>query len=306
MTEKNMFVEKKMGFFNSFDGTPIYYEIRGQGEPVVFIYGIACLMNHWHCQVEHFSKTHQVILFDIRGHHKSTPVGNFNHLKLDDLALDLKGLLQHLNIDRAHMVGHSYGVPYIIKTWQLFPEIIRSVVFINGFARNPLKKLFGFEFVEPLFNFIRTQHAKAPDLWSTLWRGMIDNPIAFQLAALAGGFNLRLTQYKDIEMYGRGVSRLELPVFFELFEELLKFDGTDVLPTITCPALILAGDKDLLTPPSYQEEMHQAIQGSELMKIPYGSHCSQLDFPEFVNLKIDSFLGQLTSDLIQPTPVKPI
>ena len=291
--EQPQFIEKKSGSFKSFDGTPIYYEVRGQGEPLVFIYGIACLMNHWHFQVEHFAKTHQVILFDIRGHHKSLPIGDFNHLTLEDLVKDLKGLLQHLEIKTAHMVGHSYGVPYILKTWQLFPEIIRSATFINGFARNPLKKLFGFEFVEPLFQFLRTQHAKSPDLWNTLWRGMIDNPIAFQLAALAGGFNIRLTQFKDIEMYGRGVSRLDLPVFFALFEQLLHFEGSEILPTITCPVLILAGDKDLLTPPAFQEEMHHNIAGSELMKIPYGSHCSQLDFPDFVNLKLAEFLNRI-------------
>jgi pimeloyl-ACP methyl ester carboxylesterase len=292
MTDKNLFIEKSIGTFKALDGTPIYYEVRGQGEPMVFIYGIACLMNHWHHQVEFFSKTNKVILFDIRGHHKSTPVSNLNNLTMEHLAFDLKGLLNHLDIKKAHLVGHSFGVPYLIKAYDQFPEIFRTATFINGFARNPLKKLFGIEFVEPFFNFLREQHRKSPDLWNALWRGMIDNPIAFQVAALAGGFNIRLTQFKDIEMYGRGVSRLELPVFFQLFEQLLQFDGTSILPNIECPTLILAGDKDMLTPPSYQTEMHDLIRGSELMKIPYGSHCSQLDFPDFVNLKISEFINR--------------
>lgn len=293
MTEKNHFIEKTTGTIQSLDGTPIYYEVRGKGEPIVFIYGIACLMNHWHHQVEHFSKTHKVILFDIRGHHKSTPVTDINNMKFDHLAFDVKTLLNHLEIKKAHFVGHSFGVPYMIKTYEQFPEIFKSLTFINGFARNPLKKLFGFEFVEPLFQFLRDQHRKSPDLWNTLWRGMIDNPVAFQLAALAGGFNLKLTQFKDIEMYGRGVSRLELPLFFELFEQLLQFDGNHILTTINKPVLILAGDKDMLTPPAYQVEMHELIQNSELMKIPYGSHCSQLDFPDFVNLKLSDFLRMI-------------
>ena len=294
MTDNNLvFIEKKTGTYKAFDGTPIYYEVRGQGEPMLLIYGIACLMNHWHHQVEYFAKTHQVILFDIRGHHKSTPVNNLSNLKLEHLAFDLKGLLNHLGHKKAHIVGHSFGAQYILKTYEQFPEIFSSMVFINGFSRNPLKKVFGLDLIEPLFNFLRDQHRKSPDLWNTLWRGLIDNPVAFQLAALAGGFNIRLTQFKDIEMYGRGVSRLELPVFFELFEQLLQFNGLDILPTITCPALILAGDKDLLTPPSYQLEMHEKISGSELTKIPYGSHCSQLDFPEYVNLKIADFLDRI-------------
>ena len=104
------------------------------------------------------------------------------------------------------------------------------------------------------------------------------------------GFNIRLTQFKDIEMYGRGVSRLELIYFFELFEQLLQFEGSSVLPNIDCPTLIIAGDKDNLTPISFQREMHKAIRNSEFLLIPYGSHCSQLDFPDFVNLKLREFV----------------
>ena len=284
------FIEKKTGYYEAMDGTPIYYEVHGKGEPIVFIYGIACLMNHWHPQVEFFSKTHQVILFDIRGHHKSTPVRNLDNMTFEHLAFDLKGLINHLGHKSAHVVGHSFGVPYQIKAYEQFPEIFRSLIFINGFARNPLKKLFGLEFVEPLFQFLKTQHAKSPDLWNSLWRSMVDNPLAMQVAALSGGFNIKLTQLKDIEMYCRGVSRLELPLFFRLFEQLLNFDGTNVLSSIDKPTMVIAGDRDFLTPPSYQRELVEKIHGAEYVLIPYGSHCCQLDFPEFLNLKLRDFL----------------
>lgn len=284
------FIEKQTGYYTALDGTPIYYEVHGKGEPIVFIYGIACLMNHWHPQVEFFSKTHQVILFDIRGHHKSVPVKNIENMSFEHLAFDLKGLLNHLGHKSAHVVGHSFGVPYQIKTYEQFPEIFRSLTFVNGFARNPLKKLFGLEFVEPLFQFLKNQHASAPDLWNSLWRSMVDNPLAFQIAALSGGFNIKLTQFKDIEMYCRGVSRLELPLFFKLFEHLLNFEGTHILPHIDKPSLVIAGDRDFLTPSSYQKELVAQIPHAEYVLVPYGSHCCQLDFPEFLNLKLKDFI----------------
>ena len=283
------FVEKKTGYYTAIDGTPIYYEVRGEGEPIVFIYGIACLMNHWHSQVEFFSKTHQVILFDIRGHHKSVPVADLNNLTFEHLAFDLKGLLNHLGHKSAHVVGHSFGVPYQLKAYEQFPEMFKSLVFVNGFARNPLKKLFGLDFVEPLHKFLKEQHSKHPDLWNTLWRNLVDNPVAFQVAALAGGFNLKLTQFKDIEMYGRGVSRLELPLFFKLFEELLAFDGLHILGGIDKPCLIISGERDFLTPPDYQRELRENIKDSEFLFVPYGSHCCQLDFADFINLKLQDF-----------------
>lgn len=84
-----MTIEKESGVFESFDKTPIYYEVRGEGEPLILIYGIACLMNHWHFQMEHFSKNYKVISFDIRGHHKSQPLGNPQNLKISDLVEDI-------------------------------------------------------------------------------------------------------------------------------------------------------------------------------------------------------------------------
>ena len=94
--------------------------------------------------------------------------------------------------------------------------MFRSLVFINGFAKNPLKKIMGIDYIEPLYHFLKNQYSKFPDLWNSIWKTTIDNPIAFQLAALAGGFNIKLTQYKDIEMYCRGLARLDLPIFFLL------------------------------------------------------------------------------------------
>lgn len=286
---KNNLINKTTGSFRAMDGTPIYYETYGQGKPLVLVYGIACLINHWHHQIEFFSKDHQVIVFDIRGHHKSTPVKDIKNLTMEHLAFDLKGLLKHLNIEKADFMGHSFGVPYLLNAYEQFPEMFNSLIFINGFAKNPLKKIMGFDFVEPLYHFLKAQHTKAPDLWNSMWRAMIDNPIAFQIAALAGGFNIKLTQFKDIEMYGRGVSRLDLPIFFELFHHVMNFDGTDVLFNINVPTLVIAGEKDAITPTDFQKDLAHKIEGAEFFFVPYGSHCTHLDFPELVNYKIREF-----------------
>ena len=87
---KNL-IEKTTGYYTAFDGTRIYYEVRGNGQPLVFVYGIGCVINHWHHQIEFFSKTHKVITFDIRGHHKSAPVKNLSNLTMEHLAFDLNG-----------------------------------------------------------------------------------------------------------------------------------------------------------------------------------------------------------------------
>ena len=118
------------------------------------------------------------------------------------------------------------------------------------------------------------------------------NPLAMRLAALAGGFNLKLTHFKDIEVYARGVAQMDLRIFLPLFEALIKFDGDDILPTIDRPTLIISGENDKVTPQRFQFELHERIKKSEFLMVPYGSHCTQLDFPDYVNLRLDRFFGQ--------------
>lgn len=284
-------IKLETGYFNSFDNTPIYFEKRGEGEPLIFVYGIACLMNHWHHQVEYFSKTRQVITFDLRGHHKSADLKNSTTLNLNSMALDIVGLCEHLKIKKADFAGHSFGGPIILELYKIKPELFNSICLVNAFAKNPIKNMFGLDVVEPFYKYLRSQFEKSPELWSTVWRHAVDNPVSMQLAALAGGFNISLTHFKDIEVYARGVARMELSVFFQLFEELMNFDGEDILKEISVPTLIVSGEKDGVTPRSFQLHLHETIKDSELFSIPYGSHCCQLDFPDYFNLRYEKFLS---------------
>lgn len=283
-------IEKESGLFESFDKTPIYYEVRGEGEPLILIYGIACLMNHWHFQVEHFSKNYKVITFDIRAHHKSQPLGNPQNLKVSDLVEDIVLLMEHLHISKAHFAGHSFGAPLLLELYHVRPDLVGTMTFINGFSKNPIKGMFGLDVVEPFYYFVKQQYEKAPDLWTTLWRMAVDNPLAMLLAGVAGGFNLKLTHFKDIEVYARGVARMDIRAFLGLFEELMKFDGEAILPTVNVPTLIISGEKDNVTPQKFQYEFHHKIANSEFVLVPYGSHCTQLDFPDYINMKMEAFL----------------
>lgn len=285
-------IPKKTGHFESFDGTPIYYEVRGEGEPLILVYGIACIINHWHHQIEYFAKSYKVITFDLRGHQKSNPINDINQISMDALAKDILGLMKHLKIKKAHFAGHSFGAPLILNTYDHAPEVFYSMTFINGFARNPIKGMFGLNIVEPFFNFLKTQYQKQPEVWKTLWKTAFDNPMSIYIAALAGGFNLKVTHMKDIEVYMRGVARLNLDVFLGMFEVLMEYDGESVLEKIDVPALILSGEKDNVTPIHFQHHFKEKIKHSEFVVVPYGSHCTQLDFPEYTNLKIEKFLTE--------------
>ncbi len=285
-------VPKHIGHHTTADGAKLYYEIRGEGEPIVFVYGIACLLNHWHHQLHYFSQDMKVYAYDLRGHHRSTAGTDAAKLSVRGMAEDLVELLEHWNLPQAHLVGHSFGVPVLIEAFGLAPERVRSLSFINGFAHNPIKGMFGLDVVEPFFHFAKGLYEKNPDIFKYVWGAAVDNPISMFLSGMAGGFNLQLTQFKDIEVYARGVAQLDLNVFLPLFENMMSFDGRSITEKIKVPTLIMAGERDFVTPFKFQEEMHKSIKNSELVRLPYGSHCCQLDFPDYVNLRLEKHLSR--------------
>jgi pimeloyl-ACP methyl ester carboxylesterase len=287
-------ISKRTGSFRSFDGTRIYYEVRGEGFPIILNYGIGCLINHWRPQIKHFASGFQVIAYDYRAHHRSEIPENRQHLSIDALAQDLKSLMDHLEFRQASIWGHSFGVQMLVRFYDLFPELAHSMVFVNGFVQNPLHGMFGSpDLTHSFFKMFKSGYQVLPETLSYLWRSGIQNPLAIQLSALAGGFNLNLTSLKDVEIYARGIASMDLNAFLELFESMLAYDGKPVLERIQTPVMIIGGMQDSVTPQKHQEEIHQLIKGSEFFMVPYGSHCTQLDMPELVNLKAERFLRAL-------------
>jgi pimeloyl-ACP methyl ester carboxylesterase len=153
--------------------------------------------------------------------------------------------------------------------------------------------MFGVDLVEPLFHFIKAQFEQNPLLWNALWRAAVDNPISMLVSTIAGGFNFRATHFKDIEIYARGGCHIPLEVFLPMFEDMMHFDGDSVAASIIKPTLIMSGEKDFVTPQKFQRALHARVSGSEFVVIPYGSHCCQLDFPEYVNLRLEKFFASV-------------
>ena len=285
-------VKKHTGTVSGHDGTPIYYECRGEGPPLVLCYGIACVMNHWVHQINYFSDRYRLITFDYRGHHRTPAPQDPSQITLTTLTQDLGCILDHLQIPQAGLWGHSFGAQVIAHFYERMPERVRHLVFINGFVKNPIAGMFGTDVVGHLFRYFKEAYRRHPFATRALWRTLVSNPAAVTITGLAGGFNLELTRLKDVEIYTRGLAGLELSAFIPLFESMMNYDGSEVLARAQVPALIIAGERDHVTPLRHQYQMHKDLRGSELTVVPYGSHCTLLDLPEYVNLRIEKFLQQ--------------
>lgn len=132
-------VQKQTGYAEAFDGTSIYYETRGEGHPLFFCYGIVCTTNHWRHQLRYFSQHYKTIVMDFRGHHKTGKPQRLENLSIECLARDIQSVMTHLKIPKASFIGHSFGIPVMIRAFDMYPEMFDAFVAVNGFARNPMR-----------------------------------------------------------------------------------------------------------------------------------------------------------------------
>ena len=119
-------VPEQVHFFDS-DGVKIRYWLEGEGEPVLLIHGYSANGSlNWRAPgiQQELSKTYQVIMPDVRSHGGSEVVPDGQHgIKV---VHDMIRLLDHLNIESAHVAGYSMGGMIAIKMATLFPERVRS------------------------------------------------------------------------------------------------------------------------------------------------------------------------------------
>jgi pimeloyl-ACP methyl ester carboxylesterase len=277
------------GFFQAKDKTRLYYSIEGEGDPLIFCYGLVCSSLHWTYQIEYFRKNYQCIWFDYRGHQNSETPKNLSSLNIDTLAEDLNSLFEHLGLNSAIVLGHSMGVNVAIEFHRKYPNKVKKLVLANGAPRRPLDTLFNSNWFELGFKALKQAHRYAPNLLKKIWS--ITNNEWTQTLITWGGFNPYLTPREDVKKYIDQISAMDPEILIRLSQDYESYDATAWLPKIQCPTLILAGENDGLVSKEHQELMNQLIPNSILCVIPRGSHCPQMDMPWYVNPILEKFIS---------------
>ena len=280
------------GYLQSFDGTRLFYSVEGKGKPLVFCYGLVCSSLHWTYQIEHFSRSYKAAWMDYRGHGNSDTPQDMTSLTVENLARDLFLFLDEIGIQEAVFLGHSMGVNTVLEAYRQHPERVLGMVLANGTAKRPLETLFDTNILEPVFGLARFIHGRSPGLLKKLWSLQKGNPLARSIIQF-GGFNPHLTAPEDVQLYVDQMARLDPATLLHLIQSYDRYDASAWLHSIKVPTLVIAGERDKVTPLSQQELLHQLIPGSRLEVIRHGSHCPQMDLPDLVNMKIERFLNDL-------------
>jgi 3-oxoadipate enol-lactonase len=256
----------------------IYYEIIGQGEPLVMIRGISSNVDHWYEQVPVLSKKYQLLVFDNRGIARSSdPDGAFS---TRDMAADTVGLMEAVGIKKAHVLGYSMGGMIAQEMALTYPEKVNGLILVATDCGISLR-------------------IKAKPEFSRLFSEMIrlGTNEAKKAAACCLFAKQTFETRPDIIQRYTEVS-LRFPAsqktFGRQWAAITQHDACNRLAKISSPTLVITGSEDELIPPANAKVMAQRIPVAQMISIDGGGHQFLIEQPEAFNEAVISFLDGLS------------
>lgn len=254
--------------------TQFYYEQHGEGEPLILIPGFGTGLWIWFNQVPRLAEHFRVITFDPRGIARSTGGDDFASMLM--LAEDVKELLVALDIERAHIVGASFG-GFVAQEFALsHPEMTDALVLCCT-------------------SFGGTGHIP---------------PSAETLAALASTKGLNTAERvrenlllafspeyikaapKEIErvIELREANFVPEHVYLHQLQAAFGFDTSGRVSQIEAPTLVITGDADIIVPMENSRNLAARIPRAELRVIPGGSHTFFIEKADEFNQAVIEFI----------------
>jgi 3-oxoadipate enol-lactonase len=271
------------------DGESLSYRVLGTGEatPMMTVHGLVSSTHHWLDFNPYFSTKRSVISWDYRGHGGCSAPRDCSSISVAQFADDAHAVWRATNLGPTITVGLSFGVQVALELWRRHPEAIKALVLICGTAGHPLDRVSSSTKLRRSFTAM-TRAVMSPTLG--LMRTRLGARLAREMAYLSGGARRDACPPDMLESLFQHVSALDPRLVTAVTKAYLDHDAHDVLPTITVPTLIIAGDKDQLTPVETAQRMKRAIPNSQLVVFRGHSHLVQVEKPREVHATIEQFL----------------
>ena len=252
-------------------GAAIHYETQGEGPPIVFIHGLGGTSNVWHAQRITLSRYFKVIVTDLTGSGRSdkTP----RTYSLEQWADDSAGLIDHLQLDQAVVVGHSMGTAIVQKFAARHPQKTKAIILAGALVElgPPGKEAFA-------------KRAEAVEK-----EGMIGVADAILAGALSAG-----TRERNPALTGMVREMLlanDPKCYAGHCRALIQGSARADQPNIKCPTLLVVGDQDPVTPLALQRQIAAAIGQARIRIVPNTAHLTMLECPEAFNAAVLEFLA---------------
>lgn len=248
----------------------MFYEIHGDGEPLLLIHGLGSSTRDWEYQIPQFSKYYKVITIDLRGHGKtSKPKGPYTIRGFaDDVAL----FLEALNIKHVNVLGLSMGTATGFELAIYYPKLVKSLIAVNMSAKlsvktfNEKKQFFLRDVIVKVLGMKKMGEFIAPRLFPE--QEELRKKVAIRWAE------------NDKKAY------------LSAFHSLKNWSVEEELHKITCPTIVIASDGDY-TPVEIKEEYVKKIPNGQISIIKNSHHAVPMEKPEEFNKLVLDFLKQI-------------
>ena len=250
-------------------GIRVHYAEHGDasGAPILFLHGWPDSWFSFSRVLASLPATLRAIAVDQRGFGESDhPASGYT---FQELAADAVAVLDALDIERAAIVGHSYGSFVAREVAIAEPRRVTSLVLIGT----------GFSTVTPIMEGLRAAVRTLPD--------PIPEPFAREFQAS--------TAYRALppEFFDRIVvesMKIPAPLWPVMIERLIQYDATAKLGNLRAPTLLLWGDHDALFSRAEQDRFLEAVPSARLKVYEETGHCPNWERPDDVAADIASFL----------------
>jgi pimeloyl-ACP methyl ester carboxylesterase len=272
------------------NGADIYYEIKGNGAPLLLLPGLGRGTSYFDAIEPALRAEFQTIVVDPRGIDRSSKAEGV--LTAELWADDFAALLAALGMHNAHVLGSSHGGSMAMAMALRHPGSVRSLILFGAFSeldrfialnmdlRIRLAKKIGMG--EDMRDFIA--------LWTFGHEGL-DDPnaekfLAAQLAAVKEHTpESYATTCKSLLHWGRKLPGQD-------HEPLV----TSMLENIKCPTLVVCGTKDFWIPPKFSRIIADRIPGAQYVEMPHCGHIAVREDPARSSRLVRDFVGSLPAN----------
>jgi pimeloyl-ACP methyl ester carboxylesterase len=254
-------------------GRRLRYLHAGSGWPLILLHAFPLTADLWRPQLDRVARGWQFLAPDLRGFGRGSLAPT--SLTMDDLAADVTGFMDALEIDRAVIGGLSMGGYVTMALYRLAPERFTAMVLANTKATVDTPE--GRAAREQMIELVREGGASA---------------VADQmLPKLLGATSHRARPYLEplVRRLIEGNSAEGIAAAIQAIR-----DRPDSLPTLertAVPALLIASDEDVIIPVSESEAMHAAMPRSQLVVLAAAGHLSNLEVAEDFSEALGNFLA---------------
>lgn len=232
----------------------LYTEVHGAGEDLLLVAGLGGMATFWQNQIDFFAQHYRVILHDHRGVGRSSPAPVVSGSP--EMAEDLVRLMDAMDIESAHIVGHSTGGAIGQQIAVHHPDRVRSLVLSASWAG-------------PTPLFIDTFRVRRDILINSgvkhyMMVGSLLGAPAWAIADTYDGMDSFLAdRVKNFAGLETELARLNAVMTHDLRHRLHE---------ITAPTGVISAKDDSLTPPSMSDELAKLIDGATLVRLTEGGH----------------------------------